>query len=425
MLFLHIYNMYIYRITHLYSRLLSLNVFWLRIWIFVVYSYHCIHMYIEIVWRSVVYGVYTVFGVGDQWTILEAWHVEGEWGKPGNREQKIKVLQLQRLWTFQCLRQESRERHWSSWREAPIFWFLSYIHTNVYIYTYRDSFVSEKKKSFADTSQLTLDSGQCNVCARIPGSVTGALGARLPWYTLSVPLKGRGKEPAREMTCRQVTSGRVGWERDEKTWWRANKKSKKGTRNWMWWPKSKKKRGTELRVTVRRPLQETTNQREVPSKEDSSGSKWKNGTKVVAKKKCSWVKCWLTVWLWLSLVSPVRSSVVGVAPWSAFKPGFLSLVPSDRGDGDVKLGAGTGAHDLPSSAAVGSPALLLRDACQCLGSLAMTWLLGFWVVVSSGSHKKIVGCFRSLGCFLDWFFPQGPGLWISHLVGQNCETKKG
>ena len=151
MLFLHIYK---YRITHLYSRLLSLNVFWLRIWIFVVYSYQCIHMYIEIVWRSVVYGVYTVFGVGDQWTILEAWHVEGEWGKPGNREQKIKVLQtlLQRLWTFQCLRQE-----WSSWREAPIFWFLSYIHTNVYIYTYRDSFVSERKKSFADTSQLTLD----------------------------------------------------------------------------------------------------------------------------------------------------------------------------------------------------------------------------------------------------------------------------
>ena len=148
---------YIYRTTHLYSRLLSLNVFWLRIWILVVYSYQCIHMYIEIVWRSVVYGVYTVFGVGDQWRILEAWHVEGEWGKPGNREQKIKVLQtlLQRLWTFQCLRQESRERHWSSWREAP--WFLSYIHTNVYIYTYRDSFVSEKKKSFADTSQLSLD----------------------------------------------------------------------------------------------------------------------------------------------------------------------------------------------------------------------------------------------------------------------------
>ena len=72
-------------------------------------------------------------------------------------------------------------------------------------------------------------------------------------------------------------------------------------------------------------------------------------------------------------------------------------MPSDRRDGDVKLGAGKGAHDLPSSAA---------DACQCLGSLAMTWLLGFWVVVSSGSHKKIVGCFRSLGCFLDWFFPK-------------------
>ena len=130
----------------------------------------------------------------------------------------------------------------------------------------------------------------------------------------------------------------------------------------------------------------------------------------MAKKKCSWAKCWLTVWLWLSLVSPVRSSVVGVALWSAFKPGFLSLVPSDRRDGDVKL---KGAHDLPSSAA---------DACQCLGSLAMTWLLGFWVVLSSGSHKKIVGCFRSLGCFLDWFFPQGPvyefPFWSARIVKQ-------
>ena len=95
-------------------------------------------------------------------------------------------------------------------------------------------------------------------------------------------------------------------------------------------------------------------------------------------------------------------------------------MPSDHGDGDVKLGAGKGAHDLPSSAAVGSPALLLCDACQCLGSLAMTWLLGFWVVVSSGSHKKIVGCFRSLGCFLDWFFPQGPvyefPIWSARIV---------
>ena len=125
----------------------------------------------------------------------------------------------------------------------------------------------------------------------------------------------------------------------------------------------------------------------------------------------------------------VRSSVVGVAPWSAFKPGSLSLVPSDRGDGDVKLGAGKGAHDLPSSAAVGSPALLLCDACQCLGSLAMTWLLGFWVVVSSGSHKKIVGCFRSLVCFLDWFFPQGPvyefPIWSAKIVKQRRVKAKG
>ena len=187
--------------------------------------------------------------------------------------------------------------------------------------------------------------------------------------------------------------------------------------------KVKKEKGTELRVTVMRPLKETKNQREVPSKETQVGPSGKMELRLWPKRSVlGWSVGWRFGFGSLSLVSPVRSSVVGVAPWSAFKPGSLSLVPSDHGDGDVKLGAGKGAYDLPSSAAVGSPALLLCDACQCLGSLAMTWLLGFWVVVSSGSHKKIVGCFRSLGCFLDWFFPQGPvyefPIWSARIVKQ-------
>ena len=57
---------------------------------------------------------------------------------------------LNRIWTLQCLRQDSKGGQWSSWREAPILWFWSCMHTNVYVYTYRDSFVI--KKSFAATS---------------------------------------------------------------------------------------------------------------------------------------------------------------------------------------------------------------------------------------------------------------------------------
>ena len=94
----------------------------------------------------------------------------------------------------------------------------------------------------------------------------------------------------------------------------------------------------------------------------------------MAEKNWKFVK--LTVWLWLSLVSPVRSSVVGVAPWSALKPGSPSLVPPDRGvslrHGDVKFGAGKGAHDLPSGAAFESPnctmATLLCDSHELLNA---------------------------------------------------------
>ena len=160
----------------------------------------------------------------------------------------------------------------------------------------------------------------------------------------------------------------------------------------------------------------------------------------VAKKTWKNLKCWLTVWLWLSFVSPVRSSVVGVASWSAFKPGSPSLVPPVSGatpcNGVVELGAGKGAQNMPGVELVGvsCSAALLHSGCFEMLGLAvssLSWFLGMWIVLLTEPPKGLLGSLSSLGYFLDWFFPRNPlpqkPIWSARLVkGRRVRgTRKG
>ena len=102
-------------------------------------------------------------------------------------------------------------------------------------------------------------------------------------YFISTLGAGCGKEPARETTCRQVPP--AGWvESAMKKLDEEPIRNSKKVQETECDGQSQKKKGTELRVTVRRPLKETKNQREVPSKETQVGPSGKMELKLWPKR---------------------------------------------------------------------------------------------------------------------------------------------
>ena len=167
--------------------------------------------------------------------------------------------------------------------------------------------MSEKKKSFADTSQLSLD-----IAMFAPGFQAASLellarGSHGILY--QYPRRGaRERTCAGDPTCRQVPP--AGWvESAMKKLDEEPIRNSKKAQETQCDGQSQRRKGDGTKSNSEEATKRDKKSEGSSVQRDSSGSKWKNGTKVVAKKKCSWVKCWLTVWLWLSLSRLARSLV--------------------------------------------------------------------------------------------------------------------